>query len=92
MRNSTKFKMDKATAIRTIVLVIALINQALVSFGLSPFPFTAQEIEVGLSYVFTVVATIWAWWKNNDTTEEAREGTRVMRELKAKNKRKDVDK
>lgn len=82
-----KFTIDKATAIRTIVLIIALVNQALVAFGLSPFPFTAQEIEVGLSYIFTVVATLWAWWKNNDVTPEAQEGTRVTRELKAKNKR-----
>lgn len=79
--------MDKATAIRTIVLIIALVNQALVAFGLSPMPFTTQEIEVGLSYVITVAATLWSWWKNNDITPEAREGTRVTRELKAKNKR-----
>lgn len=83
-----KFTMDKATVIRTLVLVVALLNQFLVAFGLSPFPFTAQEIEVGLSYVFTVVATLWSWWKNNDVTEEAQKGTEYMRKLKAKNKRK----
>ena len=87
-----KFSMDKATAIRTIVLVIALINQALVAFGLSPFPFSAQEIEVALSYVFTVAATLWAWYRNNDLTEEAHEGTKLTRKLKAENKRKDGDK
>lgn len=86
-----RFKIDKATAIRTIILVIALINQALVAFGLSPFPFTAQEIEVALSYIFTVVATLWAWWKNNSLTPEAREADEIMRDLKAKDKRKDID-
>lgn len=87
-----KFTIDKATAIRTIVLIIALVNQALIAFGLSPFPFTSQEIEVGLSYIFTVVATLWAWWKNNDVTPEAQEGTRITRELKADSKRKEGDK
>ena len=70
-----RFKMDKATAIRTIVLFVALANQFLVAFGLSPFPFTAQEIELALSYVFTVIATIWTWYRNNDITEEAQKGT-----------------
>lgn len=88
MRN---FKMNKEATIRTIVLIVALANQALVAFGLSPFPFSAQEIEVGLSYVFTVAATIWAWWKNNDITPEAREGTEHMRRLKADKKRKEGD-
>lgn len=82
-----KFEMDKATLIRTLVLVIALINQALVAFGLSPVPFTTAEIETGLSALFTVLASLWAWYKNNDTTPEAREGSAYMRELKAKRKR-----
>lgn len=86
-----KFSMDKATVIRTLVLVVALANQFLVAFGLSPFPFTAQEIEVGLSYTFTVIATLWAWWKNNSVTAEAHEADDYMRELK-ENKRKKDDK
>ncbi len=87
-----RFKMDKATAIRTIVLFVALANQFLVAFGLSPFPFSAQEIELALSYVFTVIATIWAWYRNNDITEEAQKGTAHMNALKSKNKRKEGDK
>lgn len=79
-----RFTMDKGTAIRTIVLIVALVNQFLVAFGLSPFPFSAQEIEVALSYVFTVLATLWTWWKNNDLTPEAYEGTKLTRELKRK--------
>ena len=84
-----RFKMDKATAIRTIVLFVALANQFLVAFGLSPFPFSAQEIELALSYLFTVVATLWAWYKNNSVTEEAQKADEYMRELKAKIKRGD---
>lgn len=87
MRNN--FKMDKATLIRTLVLIAALANQALVAFGLSPLPFTPAEIEAGLASLFTVLASLWAWYKNNDTTPEAQQGTRVTRELKAKKKRGD---
>ena len=87
-----RFKMDKATAIRTIVLFVALANQFLVAFGLSPFPFSAQEIELALSYLFTVVATLWSWWKNNDVTPEAHKATAHKNALKSKNKRKEGDK
>jgi len=82
-----RFNMDKATIIRTVVLFIALANQFLVAAGLSPFPFTAQEIEVGLSYAFTAIATLWAWWKNNDVTPEAKAGTAHMKSLKEANKK-----
>jgi SPP1 family holin len=47
------------------MLAIALINQALVAFNLSPFPFEDSEMETFLSTAFTVVVAIWAWWKNN---------------------------
>lgn len=83
------FKMDKATIIRSLVLLIALINQGLVAFGLSPVPFSTAEIESGLAMVFTAGATLWAWWKNNDVTPEAKQATKHMNALKTKKKRKE---
>lgn len=79
-----KISVNKETAIRIIVLVIALINQALVAFGISPVPFTSAEIEAGVSTVFSVAATLWATWKNNDVTPEAHRATEHMKALKAK--------
>ncbi|CAM3774235.1 phage holin [Alkalicoccus chagannorensis] len=64
--------MDKGTIIRTTVLALALINQLLASFGMSPLPFTQEEMEQGVSAVVTTAAAIWAWWRDNDVTEEAR--------------------
>lgn len=89
--NIGKFTVTKETAIRILVLVIALVNQGLVAFGLSPVPFTSAEIEAGLATVFSVIATLWATWKNNDVTPEAHEATAKMREEKAKNRRKGDD-
>lgn len=86
-----KISIDKASAIRILVLIIALVNQTLVIFGLSPFPFTSAEIEAGLSVIFTTVAAIINTYKNNDITPEARKGTEHMRALKAQNKRKGDD-
>lgn len=79
-------KLDKATLVRTIVLIVALINQVLVMAGINPLPFESEEIEMGVTSVFTVAATLWTWYKNNDTTDEARAGTQYMKELKESKK------
>lgn len=84
-----KFYITKEAALRIAVLFIALANQFLVSFGISPIPFTSAEIEAFLSTLFTVVATLWATWKNNDVTPEAHEGSALTRKLKAQNKHKE---
>lgn len=83
-------KIDSKTATRLIVLLIALINQTLVVFGVSPMPFTTAEIEAGVTAVFTVIATLWATWKNNDITPEAHKGSKYMRRLKEKRKDGDI--
>ena len=72
----------KDTIIRTIVLVIALVNQALTIAGKNPLPFEDEEITEFLSYIFTVAASLWAWWKNNSFTQSALEADKVLDELK----------
>lgn len=62
---------SKETIIRTIILVIALLNQILTAAGKNPLPFSDEEIYMGLTAVFTVAATVWAWWKNNSFTQNA---------------------
>ena len=74
--------MEKAMIIRTIVLAVALLNQVLVTFGWSPLPFDEDTIEQGLTAVFTVVATLWAYWKNNSFTDEGKEADRYLEEMK----------
>lgn len=64
-------KISKETIIRTIILVIALVNQVLTAAGKNPLPFSDEEIYTGLTLLFTVCATIWAWWKNNSFTKNA---------------------
>ena len=64
-------KISKETIIRTIILVVALINQVLTAAGKNPLPFSDEELYTGLTAVFTVVASAWAWWKNNSFTQNA---------------------
>jgi SPP1 family holin len=65
--------MNKLMIIRTIVLVVALVNQSLVLAGYSPLPFDDAQVENGVTIVFTVGAAIMNWWYDNDVTRKARE-------------------
>ena len=76
----------KDTIIRTIVLIVALINQALTLAGKNPLPFEDDEIVNVLSYAFTLGASLWAWWKNNSFTENAIKADEVLAQLNAENK------
>ena len=57
--------------VRLIVALVPVINIVLVSFEKSPLPFTSDEVNAGLSAVVSVLAIIWAWWKNNNMTDAA---------------------
>lgn len=70
--------MDKGSVIRTIVLAIALINQSLVLVGKSPLPFSSEEVEAGVTSLFTVVAALFAWWKNNYISSKGKKQKEIL--------------
>lgn len=72
------------TVARTIVLVLALLNQALSAAGKSVLPIEDAQIEALVTTLWTVIAALVAWWKNNSFTQAAIEADGVMAELKAK--------
>ena len=74
--------MTKETIIRTVILIVALLNQVLVITGHSIFPVDEQQITELISVAFTVVTALIAWWKNNSFTAEAIEADRYLRELR----------
>lgn len=61
----------KDTIIRTVILVIALVNTLLNACGKNTLPFTDDEVSAVISAMFTFVASIVAWWKNNSFTDNA---------------------
>lgn len=75
--------MKKGTIVRTAVLIFALVNQILTIAGVNPLPFTNEEFEAGFSMALTVVASLWAWWKNNDFTKNAIEAGKYLDKLKS---------
>jgi SPP1 family holin len=63
---------DKATWVRTITLILVLLNQLATSlFKFKLLPFTDAEINEGTAIVLTIVMSVWAGWRNNSFTKEA---------------------
>lgn len=69
----------KATVIRTVLLLVALVNQVLVMTGHSVLPFENEQIEEVVGLVFTITTSIAAWWKNNSFTEAAIEADELLK-------------
>lgn len=74
----------KDTIIRTVCLLLALINQALTLAGKSPLPIEDAQVTELLSLIFTVAASLWAWWKNNSFTKAAIAADEVMENMRSK--------
>ncbi len=66
------------TWVRTAILLMALINQALVIFGITSKEFEPEEWTQYASYALTAVTAIWSWWKNNSFTEKAQEADNLI--------------
>lgn len=71
------------TLARTIILVLALINQVLVITGHSVLPIQDEQVELLVSTAWTVVASLISWWKNNSFTTPAIKADEVLKQEKA---------
>ncbi|OGO90352.1 MAG: phage holin [Clostridiales bacterium GWF2_38_85] len=76
-------KVSTETIIRTIILVVTLVNQVLTTLGKNPLPFAEEDIYAVLTTAATIAATAWAWWKNNSFTNAAIAADNYMNEIKA---------
>ena len=70
------------TIARTIVLILALINQILAIYGRDKLPFAESDIYQIVSMVFTIGSSVVAWWKNNSFTKAAIHADTVMQRMK----------
>lgn len=71
------------TIIRTICLILALVNNCLTMAGHSPLPIEDEQLTELLSQIFVIVTAVAAWWKNNSFTRAALEGDKVMHAIKS---------
>lgn len=75
-------KITKGTIIRTVILLLALINQVLSICGVSPLNIADDDVSTFISTVWTIVSAVVAWWKNNSFTQDAISADTYLNELK----------
>lgn len=76
-----KFNFKGVTAqtwARTLVLLLALISQLAVILGKRSEAIDVDQWQEYVTYIFTVGASIVAWWKNNSFTKNAQTADKVL--------------
>ena len=71
---------SKQTWARTIVLLLALVNQALVMFEVTDRVVELETWAQYATYIFTVISALWSWWKNNSFTAKAQEADTLLKQ------------
>ena len=79
---NNKMNITSGTIARTIILVLALLNQLLTATGHSVINISDESVNTLISTGFTIVTAVIAWWKNNSFTQSALKADEVMREEK----------
>lgn len=64
-------KVTSGTIARTLILILALINQVLAMLGYKLIPIEDEQINDIVTLVFTIGSSLAAWWKNNSFTKKA---------------------
>lgn len=82
MMESEETMVKIETIIRTIVLILALANQALAICGKEKIPVTDDEIYQLVTLIITIGSALWAWWKNNSFTKPAIKADEYLEKLR----------
>ncbi|MFQ6204559.1 phage holin, partial [Bifidobacterium bifidum] len=51
--------------------------------GISQLPFTTDQVSTAITGVIAVIASVYAWWRNNNLTGAAVQGQQLTDALKA---------
>lgn len=77
-----KAKVAPDTIARTIILILALVNQLLAVFGKGTIQITENDIYQVVSLVWTIGSALVAWWYNNSFTKHAIRADNYLASLK----------
>ena len=70
---------SKGTVIRTVTLLLAIVNSVLELTGKSPLPIDNAELEEIISDVFLYGSAVVSWWYNNSFTKKAIEADKTFK-------------
>lgn len=75
-------KISKGTIVRTIMLVIVLVNMILQHFGLDIINVDESEILSLVEILIELAVIVVTFWKNNSFTEKAIKADEFLKALK----------
>lgn len=75
---------SKDTIARTIILILAMINQAAAILGKGQIDITDDQVYQVVTLIVTIGSSLVCWWKNNSFTKCAIYGDNAKAEYKAK--------
>lgn len=75
-------KVSAGTIARTVILLLALVNQVLTVTGHNIINISDEDINTLISTGFTIIMAVIAWWKNNSFTSAAIAGDKLKDKLK----------
>ena len=75
-------KVKTETIVRTVILALALVNQILSATGHAVLPIQDEQAETLITTGATILASLWAWWKNNSFTQAAIAADNHLADLK----------
>ena len=77
-------KISAGTIARTVVLLLALVNQVLSMLGIQTIPIADENVNPLIATGWTIAASLAAWWKNNSFTQAALAGDALKDEIRAR--------
>lgn len=75
-------KISKGTIVRTILLLIAIINMGLQHFGIDVIKVDESEVASIVEYIIQIAIIIVGFWKNNSYTEKAIKADELLKRMK----------
>ena len=80
--NNMKEKISVGTVVRTVCLILALVNLTLETFGKNIIPISDEQVSELITLIFTIVTSVISFWKNNSFTQEAIIADGLMKDMK----------
>lgn len=75
-------KISKGTIIRTIMLIIVVVNMILQHFGIDIIKVSESEIASLVEILIELAVIVVTFWKNNSFTKEAIKADEFLKNLK----------
>ncbi len=78
-------QISKGTIVRTVMLIIVLVNMILQHFGIDVIKVDESEVLSLVETVINLAVIIVAFWKNNSFTDKAIKADEFLKNLKEEN-------